>query len=196
MMFALVANGAVGAVSRSARRASGGDWLPLVEDPATYAPNSEQTPAGFTVEEGRVVRRWRTRPEVTALARVSAAFDGQQLAVRETLATEGLAEGDEWRAPAGYHDTYPLDWVVSHGGKRWRSTVMGNAWEPGVSGWAEILEEGDIPEWRQPHAGEEYAPGALVTHNGHLWRNDLETPNGWEPGAQGAGWTDLGATDA
>lgn len=124
--------------------------------------------------------------------RIAEAFAQQEEAARTALASEGLEEGEPWRSPSGYHDTYPLDWVVTHNGKQWRSRVMGNAWEPGVSGWEEILAEGEIPEWRQPHAGEEYAPGAQVAHNGHLWTNVHTGPNGWEPGVPGSQWRDDG----
>lgn len=52
--------------------------------------------------------------------------------------------------------------------------------------------EPDYEEWEQPHAGSEYDPDAHVLHHGHLWRNDLGAPNGFEPGAPHSGWTDLG----
>lgn len=42
-----------------------------------------------------------------------------------------------WVQPLGSHDAYAAGAKVSHNGKRWTSTVDGNAWEPGVYGWEE-----------------------------------------------------------
>lgn len=43
-----------------------------------------------------------------------------------------------WVQPAGAHDAYPINAMVTHGGKNWRSTVASNVWTPGVYGWIEI----------------------------------------------------------
>jgi hypothetical protein len=46
--------------------------------------------------------------------------------------------------------------------------------------------------WVQPTGAHDgYLPGTIVTHAGASWRNDLTVMNVWEPGTQGAGWTDL-----
>ena len=45
----------------------------------------------------------------------------------------------QWRQPAGYADAYAKEDRVSHGGKRWVSTVDANTWEPGVYGWEEVI---------------------------------------------------------
>jgi hypothetical protein len=46
--------------------------------------------------------------------------------------------------------------------------------------------------WVQPTgAHDAYLPGAIVAHGGASWRNDLAVMNVWEPGTQGAGWTNL-----
>lgn len=37
--------------------------------------------------------------------------------------------------------------------------------------------------------------GALVTHHGHVWRNDHGAGNAWEPGTTGSQWTDLGPAE-
>jgi len=105
------------------------------------------------------------------------------------LGTEGTAEGDPWRQPTGSHDAYPLDWLVTHSDKNWRSLVAGNVWEPGVSGWAEEVPEGQVPEWVQPTgAHDAYNTGDQVHHTGVLWSSDVDG-NTWTPPTQ---WTDLG----
>ena len=43
-----------------------------------------------------------------------------------------------WTQPVGATDAYALNDVVTHKGKRWKSTVEANVWEPGVYGWEEI----------------------------------------------------------
>lgn len=104
------------------------------------------------------------------------------------LSTEGTSQGDPWRQPTGSHDAYPLDWIVTHSDKTWRSLLAGNVWEPGVSGWAEEVPEGSYPAWVQPTgAHDAYALGAEVTHNGSYWRSDVDA-NTWEPPTQ---WTEF-----
>ena len=43
-----------------------------------------------------------------------------------------------WTQPVGATDAYALNDVVTHKGKRWKSTVEANVWEPGVYGWEEM----------------------------------------------------------
>lgn len=49
-------------------------------------------------------------------------------------------EYPEWVKPTGAHDAYAKDSVVSHNGKRWKSDIDANTYEPGVYGWTEITE--------------------------------------------------------
>lgn len=78
-----------------------------------------------------------------------------------------------------------LDDIVEHGGKTWRSTVDYNVWEPGVSGWREVVAEG-YPVWVQPTgAHDAYPLGTKVTHNGQNWENTSSEANVWEPGVFG-----------
>lgn len=103
------------------------------------------------------------------------------------LVDEGLTQGDPWRQPTGAHDAYPLGWIVSHNGKQWESTVAGNVWEPGVSGWREHTSD-EWPEWVQPTgAHDSYALGAKVSHNDARWVSNISA-NVWEPGV--SGWTE------
>lgn len=49
-------------------------------------------------------------------------------------------EWPEWSQPIGAHDAYQQGAKVTHGGKRWTSSVDNNVWEPGVYGWTEETE--------------------------------------------------------
>lgn len=49
-------------------------------------------------------------------------------------------ETPEWVQPTGAHDAYAKDSIVMHNGKKWKSDVDGNVWEPGVYGWTDITE--------------------------------------------------------
>ena len=44
----------------------------------------------------------------------------------------------EWVQPLGATDAYNTGDMVMHSGKKWRSTVDANVWEPGVYGWEEV----------------------------------------------------------
>lgn len=88
-----------------------------------------------------------------------------------------------WHQPAGAQDAYALGAIVSHGGARWRSTIVANVWEPGVSGWVDAGAE--TPAWVQPSgAHDAYSEGAVVTHGGKFWRSLLDA-NVWAPGVSG-----------
>lgn len=52
-------------------------------------------------------------------------------------------EWPEWSQPVGSEDAYAKDAKVSHNGKHWVSDVDNNVWEPGVSQWTEVTEEGN-----------------------------------------------------
>lgn len=46
-----------------------------------------------------------------------------------------------WSQPVGAHDAYDQGAKVTHNGKKWISDISGNAYEPGVYGWTEVVEE-------------------------------------------------------
>jgi hypothetical protein len=103
------------------------------------------------------------------------------------LAATGIEQGDPWRQPVGAHDAYPLGWTVTDAGKTWESTIGGNVWRPGVTGWREVVTGGGLPAWVQPLGAQDaYALGARVTHNGQTWTSGYAA-NVWEPGV--FGWT-------
>lgn len=100
------------------------------------------------------------------------------------LVAEGIEQGDPWRQPTGAHDAYQLGSHVSHNGKDWESLVSTNVWEPGVSGWRQLVSTG-YPEWVQPTgAHDDYDMGARVAHFGQNWESSINA-NVWEPGVYG-----------
>ena len=101
----------------------------------------------------------------------------------------GRQPGDPWVQPTGAHDAYGAGAIHSHNGKSWESLIPGNVWEPGVSGWREVTEEGEAPpEWAQPTgAHDAYNTGDLVTFKGTVYRSKIDA-NVWSPEAYPAGW--------
>ena len=127
-----------------------------------------------------------------------------------TLATQyaeaiGRADGDEWQAPTGAHDSVPVGAVVEHHGRYWRNTHGAvNPWEPGTpnAGWIEVWPDGEggwtdtqldpdtceevIPAWDERAS---YVKPATVEHEGVVY--DLIHTNsdpGWEPGTLPSVW--------
>jgi hypothetical protein len=96
-----------------------------------------------------------------------------------------------WVQPVGSVDAYPLDFVVEHDGKVWKSLVPANAWQPGTNAtlWEDIspaAEEPTIEAWK-PWTGinaDLYQIGDKVTHNGQTWESTASN-NHWEPGVYG-----------
>ena len=101
---------------------------------------------------------------------------------RQYLDAVGRQPGDAWVQPTGAHDAYPVPWTVTHNGAEWENLTPANVWEPGVSGWREVVPEGEPPApWVQPTgAHDAYALGAQVAHNGFVWTS-LVDANVWEP---------------
>lgn len=112
---------------------------------------------------------------------------------KEFLAAAGVAEGEEWRQPTSAVDAYPLDWTVTHDGKQWVSLVAANVWEPGVSAWREVVEDGDVPEWVQPTGGHDaYNTGDQVMFEGDVYESVIDG-NVWSPTAYPQGWEKINA---
>lgn len=57
------------------------------------------------------------------------------------VTSDPAEEWPAWSQPVGAHDAYSAGAKVSHNGKHWTSDLDGNVWEPGVSGWTEIVAE-------------------------------------------------------
>lgn len=106
------------------------------------------------------------------------------------LAAEGVKPGQGWRQPVGAHDAYPIDWEVVHNGKTWISLIPSNVWEPGISGWREVVPPETSPaEWIQPTgAHDAYNTGDRVTFEGVIYTSAIDA-NTWSPLAYPAGWT-------
>lgn len=105
------------------------------------------------------------------------------------LSASGVEPGQEWRQPTGAHDAYPEGWEVTFEGRRFVSTTPANVWPPNVSGWREIVEEGEAPpEWVQPSgAHDAYGTGDQVTFEGAVYESTMNG-NVWSPAAHPAGW--------
>ena len=107
---------------------------------------------------------------------------------RSVLAAQGITDGDEWIQPTDATNAYPKDWTVTHDGKTWVSLTPANAWEPGVSGWREVVEEGAAPEWVQPTgAHDAYQTGDHVMFEGQEYVSLIDG-NTWSPTAHPQGW--------
>ena len=110
----------------------------------------------------------------------------------EFLAAAGVTDGDVWRQPTSAVDAYPKDWTVQHDGKTWVSLTPANVWEPGVSGWREVVEEGAAPEWVQPTgATDAYNKGDRVSYNGKVYESVIDG-NVWSVDEYPAGWSLIG----
>ena len=111
----------------------------------------------------------------------------------EFLAAAGVTDGDVWRQPTSAVDAYPKDWTVQHDGKTWVSLIAANVWEPGVSAWREVVEEGGAPEWVQPTgAHDAYQTGDTVTFEGQEYKSLIDG-NTWSPTDYPQGWEKIDA---
>lgn len=112
---------------------------------------------------------------------------------RGVLAAQGITDGDEWVQPTDATNAYPKGWTVTHDGKTWVSLTPANVWEPGVSGWREVAEEGETPEWVQPTgAHDAYQTGDTVTFEGAEYVSLIDG-NTWSPTAYPQGWEKINA---
>ena len=112
---------------------------------------------------------------------------------RSVLAAQGQVDGDEWVQPTDATNAYPKDWTVTHDGKTWVSLTPANVWEPGVSGWREVVEEGETPEWVQPTgAHDAYQTGDHVMFEGAEYVSLIDG-NTWSPTAYPQGWEKINA---
>jgi hypothetical protein len=99
----------------------------------------------------------------------------------EDVEAEDFAQ--PWRQPSGDGDAYPLGATVRHNGTIWTSTVAGNVWEPGVSGWQDA--DTVLPTWVRPTgAHDAYVRGAVVRYQGHKWESLIDA-NVWPPDVKG-----------
>ena len=112
---------------------------------------------------------------------------------RSVLAAQGQTDGDEWVQPTDATNAYPKDWTVTYDGKTWVSLTPANVFEPGVSGWREVVEEGETPEWVQPTgAHDAYQTGDHVMFEGQEYVSLIDG-NTWSPTAYPQGWEKINA---
>ena len=118
----------------------------------------------------------------------NAPAQAEALAVRYAAAS-GRKDGDDWTQPTGAHDAYPTGATATRGGKTWEATTGANVWEPGTSGWREVVAEGGAPPaWVQPTgAHDAYAIGNQVTFKGGTYESLIEA-NTYSPADYPAGW--------
>jgi hypothetical protein len=118
----------------------------------------------------------------------SARSPSRRAVAQANYAAETGEPGPEWLQPEGAHNAYREGARVTHGGKQWVSLLNANVWEPGASGWTEVVAEGEEPAaWVQPTgAHDAYSTGDRVTHNDFIWISDVDA-NVWEPSVYG--WT-------
>ena len=95
---------------------------------------------------------------------------------------------DMWSQPQGAHDAYMKGDQVTIDGRTWESLIDFNVWEPGTSGWREVVSEG-YAAWVQPTgAHDAYQIGDRVTHSGQTWES-THAANVWEPSV--FGWSQV-----
>ena len=103
------------------------------------------------------------------------------------LSQQAHEDGQNWVQPTGVHDAYAKGAKVIHNGKTWESLTFANVWEPGVSGWRELVAEG-YPAWVQPTGGHDaYNKGDRVSFEGSNYESLIDG-NSWSPSAYPAGW--------
>lgn len=128
-------------------------------------------------------RRYLIATEVERLARI-------QQESQEARGGDAHTDGEPWTQPLGAHDAYALGTTATHDGKTWVSLTPYNTWAPGVSGWREVVEDGDAPaEWVRPSGTHDaYQPGDRVTFEGKVYRSVHPGANTWSPTEYPPAW--------
>ena len=141
------------------------------------------------------LRRLKTMIDTELSRRETLANAGRAMddIARSVLAARGQVDGDEWVQPTDATNAYPKDWTVTHDGKTWVSLTPANVFEPGVSGWREVVEEGATPEWVQPTgAHDAYQTGDHVMFEGAEYKSLIDG-NTWSPTDYPQGWEKINA---
>ena len=107
---------------------------------------------------------------------------------RENGVTYKPEQGEQWVQPTTAADSYLAGDIVEHDGATWESTLNGNVWEPGVSGWRRKRKDGKPTAFQQPTgAHDAHRQGEKITHNGTVYTSVIDF-NIWSPEAYPAGW--------
>ena len=173
-------------------------WLPVTVQPRpddTATTTWEQDDPALV--DGLPVIDWterdKTADELQAEADAAAAqarYETHEgiLDATAALMEDAHEDGQPWVQPTGAHNAYKKDAHVTHNGKDWDSLVHANVWEPGVTGWREVVSEG-YPAWVRPTgAHDAYNIGARVTFEGGNYESTING-NTYSPTEYPAGWT-------
>ena len=107
---------------------------------------------------------------------------------RENGVTDKPEQGEQWVQPTTAADAYLAGDIVEHDGATWESTLNGNVWEPGVSGWRRKRKDGKPAAFVQPTgAHDAYRLGEKVTVDGAVYVSVIDF-NVWSPEVYPAGW--------
>jgi hypothetical protein len=91
-----------------------------------------------------------------------------------------------WSQPQGAHDAISKGEWRWHNGRAWRNLADANVFEPGVSGWREVLTE--WPEYVQPTgAHDAYQAGERISENGNHYACKMDGTV-WPPSVLPQGW--------
>ena len=173
-------------------------WLPVTttERPA----DTDTTTTDRSLGSGETpVEVWTPRPwtveELTAREQADterARYETHEAILDATAAlmADAHVDGQPWVQPTAAHDAYPLGITVTHGGKTWENLTPANVWQPGVSGWRELVAQG-YPAWVQPTGGHDaYKKGDRVSFDGSNYESLIDA-NVWSPTGYPAGWRKL-----
>jgi len=151
----------------------------------TYGPTGQVTSTRpYTTAENAAADARAAASAAQDAARARDELADAVLDATAALMEDAHTDGAAWVQPAGAHNAYPLGVTVTYGGKAWVNLTPANVWQPGVSGWREVVAEGPAA-WVQPlGAHDAYPLGATVTHKGKTWTSTTAA-NIWEPGVYG-----------
>ena len=168
-------------------------WFPIALTPSPADTATDTYVEDVALDKGLPVQTWTQRPwtaEELAARAEQAAADAKAVEDRAILdaiahtAAAAHTDGEAWTAPTGAHNAFPKGATVTHAGKTWVNLTPANVWQPGVTGWREVVAEGPAA-WVQPlGAHDAYPLGAKVTHKGKTWTSTAAA-NVWRPGVYG-----------
>ena len=175
-------------------------WLPVVEVPRhadTATTTSDWAPVALVA--GVPTQQWTVRPwtaeELAAREQADAErvrYETHEAILDATAAlmTDAHTDGQPWVQPTAAHDSYQLGITVTHGGKTWATVTPAHVWQPGVSGWRELVAQG-YPAWAQPTGAQDsYKKGDRVSFDGSDYESLIDG-NVWSPTGYPAGWLKL-----
>ena len=171
-------------------------WIEVTETPAPAPVEGGVWESSVVLVDGTPTRVWTWRAWTAEELAAQEEAEQQQaryvtheaiLDATAALMADAHTDGAAWVQPTGAHDAYALGITVTHGGKTWENITPANVWEPGVSGWREVVAEG-YPAWVQPTgAHDAYNTGDRVSFEGSNYESKIDA-NVWSPTGYPAGW--------